>query len=202
MPNAHAFGELNKEYGVCGFTSTLYALYATRPSLRSHIQSAQEHAETRLMAEIKTFLVMMKAQGKQSILDDIQTLTTSFNGYQAWTIDNFITAINRTARAKGVTSPRTNLSIAMPPSALVEYLNTCWDFNARVETSLTAEARNCILGLTRTGGPRNRFKNLAHYVYVKPSGQIQSWGSNFTSLADVNKKTNRNYSLIYRVSLG
>ena len=68
MTDGHELGAINASYGICGFTSTLYAVYANQPNMRQRLNEAGINAETRLMAEIKTFLVLMKAQGKQSVL--------------------------------------------------------------------------------------------------------------------------------------
>jgi len=197
----HTFGAVNINQGICGFTSTLYAVYANRPGLHTSLDKASAHARTRLMAEIKTFLVMLRALGKQSMLDEIQTLTRSFAGYEAWTPETFITQVNGVARPEGVPVPDVDFSIAMPPGPLMEYLKICWDFNPVLETSLHENGGNIILGLTRTGGPKNAFGNLAHYVYKTPAGKIQSWGQDFDSIAHVNKVKKRNYSIISRIKI-
>jgi hypothetical protein len=83
----------------------------------------------------------------------------------------------------------------------MEYLHTVWEFNPVLENSLADHAGSAILGLTRTGGPKNRFKNLAHYVYKTKSGKLMSWGEEFKDLAALNNAKNRDYSVVYRISL-
>jgi len=201
MPDVHDLGAVNIKHGICGFTSTLYALDELRPKTKQLIADAAKDARTRLMAEIKTFLVIMKAQGKQEILNEIVELTQSFNGYENWTIEAYINKINSAARPSGVSTPNINFSIAMPPKSLMEYLHTVWEFNPVLDNPLAIHAGSAILGLTRTGGPKNRFKNLAHYVYQTKSGKLMSWGEEFKDLATLNNAKGRNYSVVYRISL-
>lgn len=198
MPNAHEFGDENSRHGICGFTSTIYAVYENMPHMRHKIDTSSPDAATRLMAEIKTFLVLMKAQGKQSILNDIRELTQSFGGvYATWTPDSYISKINATACAVGVDAVITNYSIAIPPNALMEYMKEMWGFNPAIALS----GHNAIVGLTRTGAPHNRFGNLAHYVYEGPDGTLYSWGQEFSDLNDLNTKKHRDYSVVSRIKV-
>lgn len=201
MPNGHEFGAINNSQGICGFTSTLYAVYEHMPSVGGQLDAAAGDARTRLMAEIKTFLVMLKAYGKQSLLDEIETLTKTFPKYEGWTIEKYIQSINNAARPDGVDTPNINFSIAMPPKPLVEYLRMVWGFVPFIENSLTDKVENSILGLTRTGAPENTHGNLAHYVYKNSKGKILSWGEEFTSIADMNQKREKDYSIVSRISL-
>ena len=191
MPGIDDMGIENATQGICGFTSTLYAVHMNRPRLRARLEGALQTGtrSTRLMAEIKTFLVMMKADGKQGILDQITELTRSFPGYGAWTVEAYIEGINNQNPA---------YSIAMPPEATMEYMRTCWEMKPYLTTRSDLPG-DVILGLSRTGGPRNRWNNLAHYVYQAADSRIYSWGEQFTSLVDVNRRKGRNYSIEYRI---
>jgi hypothetical protein len=160
--------------------------------LKNDLEGALGGADrrTRLMAEIKTFLVMMKAAENTTVLNEITELTRTFDGYGGWTIDALIKEINQ-MKAAG------DFSVAMPPEATMQYMRTAWE----MRPALTDKDKpgDVILGLTRTGGPKNRWKNLAHYVYQNAAGRVFSWGEQFDSLADVNKKKKRDYSVIYRI---
>src|SRR6185436_15976017 len=70
--------EPNNEWGICGFCSSLGALYVHDPAMRGRIQGAITSNEfrTRLLAEVKTFLVMLRAAGKGALMQEIIT----FNG--------------------------------------------------------------------------------------------------------------------------
>lgn len=191
MPGIDDMGIENATQGICGFTSTLYAVYMNRPQLRNRLEDALDQAtrSTRLMAEIKTFLQMMKADGNDKILGQITALTRTFPGYGGWSVDWYIKEINKLGVG--------NFSIAMPPEATMEYMRTAWDMRP-VLTSKVIPG-DVILGLTRTGGPRNRWKNLAHYVYQSAAGRIYSWGEQFSDLKEVNTQKGKDYSVVYRI---
>jgi uncharacterized protein (DUF2147 family) len=191
MPDIDLMGIENDTQGICGFTSTLYAVHMNHPGLRAKLEGALLDAttrSTRLMAEIKTFLQMMRAAGKSDILKQITDLTRTFDGYGTWSVESYIANINNQTSS--------NYSIAMPPEATMEYMRTAW--NLRPVLTDSVQPGDAILGLTRPGGPLNRWKNLAHYVYQAADGKIYSWGRQFTNLADLNAKGN-SYSVVYRI---
>lgn len=192
MAGIDAMGIENDTHGICGFTSTLYALYHRRPSLQNRLDQAMDDATraTRMMAEIKTFLRIMQAEGNQRILKAITELTRTFPKYERWTVERYIRGISRQTIAN-------NYSIAMPPEATMEYMRTAWDM--RPVLSDTDQPGDVILGLTRTGAPRNRWKNLAHYVFQAAGGTIYSWGDQFSDIAEMNARRKRDYSVIYRI---
>lgn len=191
MSQIDLMGMENAQHGICGFTSTLYALYMDRPNLQQQLEGALGPAtrRTRMMAEIKTFLQMMKAGGKGSVLRDITELTRTFPGFGGWTVDSYIEEINKIGPG--------GYSIAMPPESTMEYMRTAWDMRPVLTDQVLPG--DVILGLARTGGPVNRWKNLAHYVYQSADGRIYSWGEQFTDLADVNTKKQKDYSVVYRI---
>ena len=76
-------------------------------------------------------------------------------------------------------------------------MRTVWNMRPALKDGVVPG--DVILGLTRTGGPVNRWKNLAHYVYQSATGRIYSWGEQFSNLAEVNAKKGKDYSVIYRI---
>jgi hypothetical protein len=191
MPNIDDMGIENSSQGICGFTSTLYAVYDNRPQLRQRLGNALggPDRKTRMMAEIKTFLQMMKAEGNNTVLNEITELTRTFPGYDAWSVDSYIERINSLNVG--------NYSIAMPPEATMQYMRTAWDMRPVLRDDEVPG--DVILGLARTGGPVNRWSNLAHYVYRSANGTVYSWGEQFNSLADVNSRKGKDYSVVYRI---
>jgi hypothetical protein len=196
MSGMQDMGTANEKHGICGITSTLYAVYQNMPSLQDRLGSALSGADrdTRLMGEIKTFLRMMKADGKNSILTDITELTQTFPNYEGWSVELYIKQIDD-ALSTG------SLSMAMPPDAVVEYIRTMWGMKAKIEMPVWYRGVSgpVILGLTRTGAPRNRWNNLAHYVYKDSKGIIHSWGKTFKDMATLNKVKNKDYKVIYHI---
>jgi hypothetical protein len=191
MPAIDAMGKENAKHGICGFTSTLYAVHDSRPALHEGLDRAldKETRRIRTMAEIKTFLEIMRGTGKATVLADITELTRTFPGYGSWTIESYIEKIDNFDTG--------DYSIAMPPESTMEYMRTAWDMRPVLTDQVIPG--DVILGLTRTGAPVNRWKNLAHYVYQSAAGRIYSWGKQFDSMEDVNTKRDRDYSVVYRI---
>ena len=192
MPeNINAMGTLNNRWGVCGFNSSLYALYEHNPAMRASLTSAAK-VDTRVAAEIKTFLRMLQAEGNAKLLSDIETFTQSFGGqWIGFTIDGYIQKIDAEAARDGgklKAKIRSNLSIAMPPHAVVAYLQKVAGFpGAKVLTDplgggfvASSTAHEQIVGLSRPS--MTSYNGLAHWVYVN-NGVVYSWGRQFNSIA-------------------
>lgn len=97
----NAMGTLNNRWGVCGFNSSLYALYEHNPRKRADLTSAAK-VDTRVAAEIKTFLKMLQAEGNAKLLSDIEAFTRSFGGKRAgFTIAGYIQKIDAEAAKEG-----------------------------------------------------------------------------------------------------
>jgi hypothetical protein len=192
-------GVLNHKYGVCGFASSLYALYTRSPSSGL---AAGASVETRMMAEIKTYLMMLKAEGRSDLLSDIKTFTTSFPKYESFTIDGYITEIN--AAVKGGIP---NFSIAMPPNAVVDYLKRACDFKNAKEVPLTDTSNELILGVRDGKGKSEPLKGLIHWVYFQ-NKIVYSWGVQFAggseaaSVAAAGKSQKKDYQVVYKISPG
>ena len=74
-----AMGTLNNPWGVCGFTSSLYALYENSPTLRGDLTSGAK-VSTRVVAEIKSFLIQLEADGNSKTLAEIASFTSYLPG--------------------------------------------------------------------------------------------------------------------------
>lgn len=186
----NAMGTLNNRWGVCGFNSSLYALYEHNPAMRAELTSAAK-IDSRFAAEIKTFLRMLQAEGNAKLLADIETFTRSFGGqWQGFTVAGYIQQIDAEAARIGEKAKariRSDLSIAMPPHGVVAYLRKVAGFpGAKVLTNpgsasfLTASTANeQIVGLRKPG--MASYNGLAHWIYLN-NGVAYSWGKQFAGL--------------------
>lgn len=179
----NAMGTLNNRWGVCGFTSSLYSLYENSPTLRGDLTDAAKRS-TRVIAEIKSFLRQLEADGNALRLKEIEAFTGSFNGYGGFTIADYIRRINAVA-ANGQSYASGDFSIAMPPEAVAEYLQYIGFRNARVLPSVQdgQGKSELVLGLRDPKGLLQMYDGLAHYVYQKGS-TIYTWGRQFASIVD------------------
>lgn len=188
-----AMGTLNNRWGVCGFNSSLYALYEHNPTKRAELTSAAK-IDARVAAEIKTFLRMVQAEGNAKLLSDIETFTRSFGGqWTGFTIAGYIQKIDAEAAREGEkfkAKMRADLSMAMPPHAVVAYLQKAAGFaGASVMVDplgggfLTGSTANeQIVGLRKS--TMTSYNGLAHWVYLN-NGVVYSWGRQFVGLQNM-----------------
>ncbi len=213
-------GKANSDQGICGFTSALYALYATNPALQGGRTTMRDHlnkslggkflwwtlnsnAHLRLRAEIKTFLRLLQANGREDILLAITTFTQGFGGvYAAWTVQQYIQSID--TAVSGINSGNSDYSIAMPPVALEEYMRLMWGMNPNFVPGVPP-ANGSIIGLASDGdarvdGERTNPTRLKHYVYKAPDGKIHSWGKTYKNLDELAADSNPQYRPIFYIT--
>ena len=175
-------GQLNAGWGICGFTSSLYALYHHNAAQQARLAQAG-NIPTRMVAEIKTYLRMLQADGSTQRLAEIEQFTQSFGGvHAAFTIDSYIAKIDDVVD-NGADPRDATFGIALPPDAVVDYLQRVCNFpNAKV-VDLGANANELILGVYDTNDITAMYNGLQHYVYSL-DGTIYSWGDQFTDVQD------------------
>jgi len=179
----NSMGTLNEKWGICGFTSALYALYEHSPRQKQKGLAPAAETETRMLAEIKTFLRMLQADNRADLLNKIEMFTRSFGGkWAAFEIDKYIERINASVK---VTNPANlgDFSIAMPPEALVDYLQRMCELKlAKILTGKESDPKELILGLSKSS--MKMYNGLAHWVY-QSNGIVYSWGQQFVSLENL-----------------
>jgi hypothetical protein len=185
-------GWTNSGWGVCGFTSSFYAMYELNPGKQGLLLGAG--IAHKVLAEIKTYLMMLKGAGELALLQDIQRFTASFNGYNKFTIDKYIKDINSSVgRTEKQIIADSKYSIAMPPQAVLDYLARTW--NQQATWSYTTTPADGIVGVRDLKDKKMvAYQGLRHYLYRK-NNKFYSWGKNFTDLDDVNEKEDKNYSV-------
>ena len=182
-------GITNSYWGICGFTSSFYTMYETNPGKRPLLLGAG--IASRVLAEIKTYLMMLKAEGKTAVLNEIQDFTRSFGkvgkcDFGGFTIDKYIKSIDSiTDKTDAAIKADCRYSIAMPPQAVADYLRRIW--NCQVEIQMTSGGSggsgDGILGVRKT--KTTPYGGLCHYLY-RNGGKIYSWGKVFNSVTDAN----------------
>lgn len=169
--------QLNRGWGICGFASTLGALHQNG-ILGETIDRAvmNNQLKTRLLAEIKSYLVVLQSENQSLLLDEITKFTRSFKGFEKFTIQGYINHVNGIA----LSDPKLNdsqFSIAMPPSAVADYLRRVGGLrNVQLIDQSVANFDNVILGLGDGDKRRIRWKGLGHWVYKKSNASIYNWG--------------------------
>lgn len=178
----NTMGTTNQYWGVCGFTSSFYAMYTLNQAKRPQLNNAG--TATRVLAEIKTYLNMLKADGKTQMLDSIVAFTRTFGGnFANFTIDGYIARVNQAvSRTEQEIIGDELYGIALPPDVVADYLKRMWDYNTRVHTVIGGGGGNGdgIIGVT--SGTMAMYDGLEHYMYRR-NGVVYSWGDQFDSVA-------------------
>jgi len=180
----NSMGVTNAHWGVCGFTSSFYAMYEMNQSKRP--QPIGAGIATRVLAEIKTYLNILKAAGKTDLLNDITKFTQSFGGdFKKFTIDKYITRVDSAvSKTEDKIKADPNYGIAMPPHCVADYLKRIWEYDSTVEAVAPGASfgnGDGIIGVTAHDMPL--YFGLCHYLY-RLNNKIYSWGQTFNSVTD------------------
>jgi len=163
---------LNSGWGICGFSSSLGALYVNDPAIKKTVDAAVKNGtlKYRMLAEIKTYLNLLRSKNRNDLLKEIEDFTRTFPKLKTFTITNYIATINEIAEKEpDVTNEK--YSIAMPINGLVEYLKIVGNkTNAKATLTSTSTKDNVILGLY------DEHKTLKHWVYKKSNAEVYNWG--------------------------
>jgi len=181
-------GSMNNHWGVCGFTSTFYSMYETRPGSRAMLIGAG--IATRVLAEIKTYLVTLKAEGQKSLLDDIEAFCQTFAGFEKWTVDAYIQRVNGAVdKSEADILKEAQFSIGMPPHGVADYLKRMWQQDSEVVVLPKGgdSGAEGIIGVRRTDLNMKAHDGLCHWMYRTPGGVIHSWGNYYQSVTEANK---------------
>lgn len=189
-------GVMNKGWGICGFTSSLYALYTNKPSEQVKLAKGGG-TSTMVLAEIKSYLRMLQADGRQDLLGGITSFTRSFGGvFAGFTIDDYIARINDVVNI-GANTSDDKFGIAMPPDAVVDYLKRICDFGGARQVGTGDACSECILGVYETANKNGPHKGLKHYLY-QLNGTIYSWGNQFAS---VEAAMGKGWDVCYKIAI-
>ncbi len=176
-----SLGVANTGWGVCGFTSSFYAMYDQDQSARARIINATQ--AYMVLAEIKVYLRLLQAENSP-LLQAITEFTRSFGGdFQKFTVANYIKEIDKAAAQKldnqAIVKDK-KFGIAMPPEGVADYLVRVWSKKATVTEGVTNSLTNSgIVGVSKSDyGTKELYHGLKHYLYFK-NGTLYSWGNTY-----------------------
>jgi hypothetical protein len=191
-----SMGRRNEQWGICGFTSSLYAMYQLNVAARPFLINAPRPFT--ILAEIKTYLQMLYAESKTELLNDIEWFTRSFGvvggfDFGTFTPRSYILYINNsTSKYINANTQQTikaivsdpKFSIALPPEAVSDYLQRVWEYSSNISTmDPGGDAIIGVLDKTAKDNSSKPYGGLCHYVYRK-SNKIYSWGNEYSSVTD------------------
>ncbi len=212
-----ALGNLNQGWGVCGFTSTFYAMYQANPAVRGWLVNASEVYS--VLYEITDYLQALQA-AQSPLLKDITAFTRSFGPpYDKFTIDNYIREVetqsentrkwlaygndqNRQQNDKALRGASALFGIAMPPQAVADYIERMWKWKATItEFGASGTTEDAIIGVKNpTNTAMTMYNGLCHYLY-RGGGVYYSWGERFDSLAKAADHVKATYAVVYSISI-
>jgi hypothetical protein len=196
-------GTTNAKWGVCGFTTSMYAMYVMNPAARPWLINAPR-AFT-VLSEIKGYLRLLQEFGGDQMIRDIETFTRTFKGFETFTVNWYIDYINRagdkymnqdTGEEDNKIYGDAKFSIGLHPEAVADYLKRRCGYNSVVAT--TDPGGDAFIGVQNVTQDNSSklYNGLCHWVYRK-GAKIYSWGKSFDSLA----KANKNYRGVYFVTV-
>jgi hypothetical protein len=183
-----SLGTVNRAWGVCGFTSACYALYATRQRYRRRLINRTDYFS--MLATIKAFLRELQASGETQLLREIEEFNGDFPESEGFTIQGYLDRIDVAASLTGEGATvdikdDAQFGLAMPPEGVAKYLQT-WGFETtviNVPTDSVDPGGDAIIGVNRQDEtrPLTRYDRLCHWMY-RYDGKIYSWGEKFNSV--------------------
>jgi hypothetical protein len=191
-----SMGVTNGGWGVCGFTSALYAMYSQNPGARPMLINAPRPFT--VLASIKTYLAMLYADSNTALLTEIEDFTRSFGivdgtdftkftprSYILYINESGSTYINATDEMDNAIFKDGKFGIGMPPDGVADYLKRVWGYGSTVQ--MADCVGDAIVGVkdTTADNTSKLYGGLCHWVYRRGT-QIFSWGDSFVDLKDAN----------------
>jgi hypothetical protein len=189
-----SLGIMNAGWGVCGFTSTFYAMHHANPGTRAWLINATQAYS--VLYEIRDYLMSVKGTTLET---DIRDFTRSFGApYDTFTIDTYIARIDG-ASAKLKESVNIKdvelFGVAMPPHVVVDYITRAWKWKASVHDFATpGMITDAIVGVTEDWSNGKPYHGLCHYLY-RGKHKYYSWGNEYPSLKAAMPKASICYAI-------
>lgn len=207
-----SMGVLNAGWGICGFTSTFYAMYDKRPGTQGWLVNATQVFS--VLYEITDYLKAL--QGTNSpLLKAITEFTRSFGPpYDKFTVQGYIEMVDLssettrqvlsfgddtlTKQFEGELKTDELFGIAMPPLAVADYIERQWKGKATItESKISSVGGDAIVGVRdKTDTKKTLYHGLCHYLY-RSGGKFYSWGNEYAALADADP----NFEICYTIDI-
>lgn len=175
--------------GVCGFVSVLHGILIANKKSDALDGLSDEELEYNLGQSMLAFLNYVKVS-KPAVADDIVNFTRKFGGVHATkTISTLILEcetnvkfIKAGGKTQGTEASEDGWGIAMPKSALMEYITwvgakaTEVKHNGVWTQENLRNFKNCVCGVGDTDERDNGYLGLRHWVYINDAGYMYNWG--------------------------
>lgn len=203
--------------GVCGFLSVLHGILVSKDDSNALDGLSREELEYNLGTSMLAFLKHVSVS-KTKVADDIVAFTRDFGGVHATkTISSLILECQKAVdkveggfKVGGVKATEAGWGIAMPKSALLEYITwvgakaTEVKHNGAWTQENLRQFKNCVCGVGNFSLKDNGFLGLRHWVYINESGVMYNWGKQ-TTMQDSPKRPyedDRHNYLVHVLKMG
>src|SRR6185312_635891 len=182
----NSMGVTNADWGVCGFTSSFYAMWKLEKASRPQLMNAPRPFT--VLAEIKTYLRMLQAEGNRAAIQAIEAFSKSFGPpFDTFTVEKYCDHISASVTRRESDILADGLfSIGVPPDTVADYLRRMWGYNSKVIQVPPGNdtGGDAIIGMTVKPGTvdpggnvvHTLYNLLVHYMYRR-KGLIYSWGN-------------------------
>lgn len=207
-----SMGNLNRGWGICGFTSTFYAMYKANPAARGALINASDVFS--VLYEITDYLKLLQSAGSP-LVGEIERFTRSFGPpYDTFTVPGYIASVDKASTTMSrlisldsvavanveasAMSHNALFGIAMPPQAVADYIQRVWKWRATIiEYGAESSSDDAVVGVRDVKDTTLKlYHGLCHYLY-RSNNVYYSWGNRYGSLT----AANRNYKICYAITL-
>lgn len=209
-------GELNSGWGICGFTSTFYAMHHLNPGTRGWLVNATQVFS--VLYEIVDYLRALQA-ANSPLIREIEVFTRSFGPtFANFTVADYIKLVEEAGESAryvlafgsdaAQSARETNLkknalfSIGVPPQGVVDYIERMWKWKATLTEFKAANlTEDAIVGVRDPNDPNmTMYHGLRHYLF-RAGGRYFSWGLEFDTLQDAANHVRRTYEICYAITV-
>ncbi len=207
-----SMGNLNRGWGICGFTSTFYAMYQANPAARGALINASDVFS--VLYEITDYLKLLQSSGSP-LVGEIERFTKSFGPpYHTFTVPNYIASVDAAsttmsryislASLTGAQNEAQRMSnnalfgIGLPPQAVADYIERVWKWRATIiEYGAESSIEDALVGVRDIKDTKMKlYHGLCHYLY-RSNNKFYSWGFEYPSLA----KADENFKICYAITI-
>lgn len=193
-------GNVNARVGICGFVSALMAIHDA-DGLANDMQGAVFQTATlpkRLCKEIQQFLQGLVGAGDRNLVHAIEDFTRSCGDqYASFSVTEYLNFDFDNISMENWQVVRDRFDIAMPPQAILRYLQNRWGLPAARMIGVGEDTEKYIVGVRDTSEERERYNGLVHWMYVS-NGRVFSWGEEYGSITEADA----DFEEVYRISIG
>ncbi len=190
-------GKTNRTWGICGFTSTFYAM--SRMNQFKYTKWIDTTHAYSVLYEIRDYLVALQS-ANSPLIQEITDFTQSFGGvHKDFSFEKYIKNIDMASANEKLDTDifkDEKFGMGLPPKAVADYISRFWNKQATItEASGALASGDAIVGVT-DGSKTTPYNGLVHYLY-RGGNKFYSWGYEYDTL----DKADATFSIVYALTI-